>query len=189
MYRGARTMLEELGQGVLAASTSTDSAPVEVLAGDLPLAAEQLRRDDATLQALGETYLRATVAGLLAGVLVAMGEVSEAERASQTTRELSGPDDVDAQVLWRASLGRCRAIQRRMDEAISLTDEAVALTEDVSAPMLRAQALTDRAAVRAAAGRPDEARDDLAAAIALHEAKGNRLGAEALRTTSLDPAR
>jgi class 3 adenylate cyclase/tetratricopeptide (TPR) repeat protein len=189
MYRGAQTMLEELGQGVLAASTSTDSAPVEVLAGNLPLAAEQLRRDDATLKALGETYLRATVAGLLAGVLVAMGEVGEAERASQATRDLSGPDDVDAQVLWRASLGRCRAIQQRMDEAISLTDEAVALTDNVSAPMLRAQALTDRAAVRAAAGRLDEARTDLDDAVALHEAKGNRLGAEALRATSLDPAR
>ena len=180
-YRSAETMLVDLGQGVLAASTSTDSAPVEVLAGNHALAAEQLRRDDAALERLGETYLRATVAGLLAQVLVATGELEEAEQAARRADELAGPDDVDAQVLWRASVGRCRAAQGRMEEAIALADEAVRLTDDVAAPMLRAQALADRAMVRAAAGRAAESAADFTEAIALHEAKGDRLGSEAVR--------
>jgi hypothetical protein len=68
-----------------------------------------------------------------------------------------------------------------MEEAIILADEAVRLTDDVAAPMLRAQALADRAMVRAAAGRAAESAADFKEAIALHEAKGDRLGSEAVR--------
>ena len=80
LYRASAEVFEELGQAVLAASVSTDSAPIEVLASEPATAAEQLRRDDATLERLGETYLRATVAGLLASVLVGLGELDDAER-------------------------------------------------------------------------------------------------------------
>jgi tetratricopeptide (TPR) repeat protein len=117
----------------------------------------------------------------LAQVLVATGALEEAEQAAGRADELAGPDDVDAQVLWRASVGRCRAAQGRMEEAITLADEAVRLTDDVAAPMLRAQALADRAVVRAVAGRTAESGADFEEAIALHEAKGDRLGAEAVR--------
>ena len=186
MYRAAQAMLDELGQSVLAASTSTDSAPVEAMAGDLRLAAEQLRRDDAALEELGEAYLRATVAGLLAGVLVASGDFTGAEEAAMRARDLAGSDDIDAQVLWQSSLARCYIVQGRTGEAVDLADAAVALTADVAAPMLRAQALTDRAVVRSAAGRPEECRRDVEAAIALHIAKGNRRGTQAVRDLGLD---
>jgi tetratricopeptide (TPR) repeat protein len=186
-YRQARDMLEELGRGVLAASTSTDAAPVEVLAGDLDAAERMLRTDDADLEALGENYLRSTVGGLLARVLVMKGEFAEAERVAERTRTLAAADDVDAQVLWRSSLGRSYAAQGRSDEAVALAKEAVALTDDVAAPLLRADALTDLAVVLTAADRVDEARARFAEALAMHEAKGNRLGADELRkvTSSL----
>jgi class 3 adenylate cyclase/tetratricopeptide (TPR) repeat protein len=180
LYRGAATVFDELGQAVLAASVSTDSAPVEILAGEPGIAADQLRRDDATLEALGETYLRATVAGLLASVLVSLGELDEAERACERARSLAGPDDVDAQVLWRSSLARCRAATGGHAAAATLADEAVALTLEVSAPMLRAQAVADRAVVHAAAGRSDEAAADFEVSIQLRHAKGDRLGEAAL---------
>ncbi|MGH2446603.1 MAG: ATP-binding protein [Candidatus Limnocylindria bacterium] len=181
-YADARRMLEELGQSVLSAATSTDSAPVEVMAGDLATAEEQLRRDDAELKELGETYVRATVTGMLAHVLVLRGDRVEAERAALESRELAGPDDVDAQMLWRSSLARCRAAEGRHQDALELAAEAVALTSGVAAPLMRAQALADRAAVLNAAGRVDEAAADLAAALALHEAKGNLVGAEGVRS-------
>ena len=180
-YRQARDMLEELGQGVLAASTSTDAAPVEVLAGDLDAAERMLRADDVALEALGENYLRSTVAGLLARVLVMKGEFAEAERVAERTRSFAAADDVDAQVLWRSSLSRCYAARGRTDEAVSLANEAVALTDGVAAPILRAEALTDLAVVLAAADRVEDARARFAEALAMHEVKGNRRGADELR--------
>lgn len=187
-YGDARAMLVELGRSVLAASTSTDSARVEILAGDLPAAEAQLRRDYDELEELGETFLRSTVAGLLARVLVLRGDAEASERVAREAESLAGADDVEAQVLWRSALGRRRAIEGRFDEAILLTTRAADLTRDVAAPMLRAQALTDRAAVLSAAGRPDDAAADLAAALALHRSKGNRLGADAVRSLAAEPA-
>ena len=53
-YRRGRAMLEELGWVFLAALTSLDSGPIEMLAGD-PVAAEaELRADYETLDRLGE---------------------------------------------------------------------------------------------------------------------------------------
>lgn len=186
LYRDAGAVFEELGQAVLAGSVSTDSAPIEILAGNPQLAAEQLRRDEATLERLGESYLRATVSGLLAGVLASLGQIDEAEAAAERTRELAGQDDVDAQVLWRSALARCASARGAHERATALADEAVALTEEPNAPMLRAQALADRAAIHAAAGHQAEADADFAAATALHEAKGNRLGAEAVARARLE---
>ncbi|HEU4862467.1 MAG TPA: tetratricopeptide repeat protein, partial [Candidatus Limnocylindria bacterium] len=187
MYADARRMLEELGRSVLSASTSTDSAPVELLAGDLAAAEDQLRRDYAELEELGEAYLRSTVAGMLARVLVLRGAVDEAERIAVEVSRLASPDDVDAQVRWRSALGRCRSLQARHDDAIALLDDAVAMTDGVAAPLLRAQALTDRAVVLGAGGRTDEADGDFAAAIGLYEAKGNRVAAEAVRELAAGP--
>ncbi|HET8776403.1 MAG TPA: adenylate/guanylate cyclase domain-containing protein, partial [Candidatus Limnocylindria bacterium] len=186
LYRASRTMFEELGRSVLASSTSTESAPVEVLAGAFAAAERLLRDDYAALEAMGETFLRATVAGQLAHVLAAKGDISDAERAVADARKLAGADDVDAQVRWRAALALCRSGQSRHDEAISLATDAVALTSP-SAPVLRAQTLADRASVLRAAGRAADAEADLFAAIALHDAKGNRTAAATLRAQG-DPA-
>lgn len=177
----ARGIFEELGWSVLAASTSTDEAPVEILAGDLAAAEAALRRDHAALLALGETYLRSTVAGLLAHVLVERGEVVEARRIALEVSELAGSDDVDAQVLWRSALARAEALRGEHDRAMELADEAIDLLRNTVAPMMRAQALIDRAIVARLAGREAHARDDLDAALALLDAKGNHVGAAAVR--------
>jgi len=186
-YEGATGMFEELGRSVLSAAISTDSAPVEILAGDLEAAERQLRRDYAELESLGETYVRSSVAGMLAQVLVLKGEPEEAERIALETQALAGPDDVDAQVLWRSSLARCRALQGRHDEAGTLAGEAVELTRGGAAPLLEAQALVDRAVVAIAAGRTDGAAADLSAALAIHDAKGNRVGAATVRRLAAPP--
>ncbi len=176
----ARLMLDELGWKVLAASTSTDAAPVEILAGDLDRAEAALRADDAALEVLGETYLRSTVGGLLAHVLVERGQLDEAERVVGRVRALAGTDDVDAQVLWRASLGRCLAGRGRGAEGLALLDEALALLEGTAAPMMRAQTLAARSLVATSCGRHDQADADRREAIGLYEAKGNIVGAERL---------
>ncbi len=148
---------------------------------DDPVAAEALlRRDYDDLEALGETYLRSTVGGLLAYVLVTLDQPAEAEEIAVAVRDMAGPDDFDAHVLWRRALARRRAEEGRFDEAIALATEAVALTSD-AAPVMRAYALSDRAVVLSAAGQADAAAADASAAADLHEAKGNRVGLDAIR--------
>lgn len=186
-YASARDMLSELGPSVVLASTSLDAGPVEILAGDLEAAERLLRADYAELERLGESYLRSTVAGLLAHVLAAREELDEAERVASEARSLAGPDDTDAQVLWRTSLARCCSLRGAHADAVRLAEEAVALTDGTAAQLLRADALTDAGVVLARAGRGDEAAEALSQALALNEAKGNRVGAASVRSLTATP--
>jgi tetratricopeptide (TPR) repeat protein len=182
LYRGAQAMLNELGPSVLAASTSTDAAPIELLAGDVSTAEDLLRRDLAALGAMGETYLRSTVAGLLARTLILADRHDEAELLAVEVSEIAAPDDLDAQVLWRSALARCRARQGRLEEAITIASEAVEIARSTTDEVRKAETLVDRAAVLAAAGRPDQARADLANALGILQAKGDRLGLRAAQS-------
>ena len=60
----SREKVLELGLSVTGASMSIESTRVELLAGDPSAAAEDLRRDFETLDAMGETYFRSSLAGL-----------------------------------------------------------------------------------------------------------------------------
>jgi class 3 adenylate cyclase len=177
----ARRMLVELGPSVLAASTSTDAASVELLAGELGRAEGLLREDLDALEEMGETYLRSTVGGLLARVLALQERGREAELLADEVRALAAPDDVDAQVLWRAATSRVRSQEGRHDEALLLADEAVALTGTATAPVLIGQSLADRAYVRLHAGDRDGATQDIERAAALYREKGNHAGLQSLR--------
>ena len=55
MYRKSRASLEELGWAFLAAQTSFDSGPVEMLNGDLEAAEREPRSDYESLERMGET--------------------------------------------------------------------------------------------------------------------------------------
>ncbi|HUG47023.1 MAG TPA: adenylate/guanylate cyclase domain-containing protein, partial [Candidatus Limnocylindria bacterium] len=72
-YRAAQQMLVQLGHGVFAASTSLETARVELLAGDLQAAEELLRNDYAALESLGEKFVRSTIGALLARTLILKG--------------------------------------------------------------------------------------------------------------------
>ena len=78
LYRQARELLTELGPSIMASSTAIEGAWVELLAGNLELAEEQLRRDYAELTSLDETYYRATIAGWLARILFLRGDLAGA---------------------------------------------------------------------------------------------------------------
>lgn len=181
LAREATTMLTELGTSVLSASTSTDVAVVEMLAGDLEAAEAVLRRDLEALSAIGETYLRSTVGGLLARVLVLAGRHDEARELAEEVREIAADDDVDAQVLWRSALARAEAAAGAHERAVALASEAVEITRPTTDQLRRADALTDHAVVLAAAGRLEDARADFEAALALYEGKGDRVDAAAVR--------
>jgi tetratricopeptide (TPR) repeat protein len=177
LYRRALAMLNDLGPSVTAASTSTESSRVELLAGDLEAAERELRRDDVALAALGDRFYRSTVAAMLAGVLELRGDLDEAVRLSEVAEALSDEDDVVSQVLWRVARGRAYARRDRPAEAEALVVRAIELTGQTVDISLQADVLVDLATVLHLAGRDDEALPPLAEALALYERKGDLVSA------------
>ena len=177
LYRRAFAMLADLGPSVTAASTSTESSRVELLAGDVVAAERELRRDDETLAALGDRFYRSTVSAMLAGVLDLQGNLDEAERMSETSEALSDDDDVVSQVLWRVARARVRARQGRATEADELINRAIELTGQTVDITLQADVLVDRATILRLTGRDGETRDPLTTALALYERKGDLVSA------------
>jgi len=171
LAEGSRRMLLELGPSVAASATSTDSAQVELLAGEPAEAELQLVRDLDELDRFGERYFRSNVAGLLAHARIARGDLAGAEAAVRLAEELTEADDTEAQVLWRSALAKVRAGTGNREEALRLARECVdraAATVDL---LLQAQASADLAAVHAALGERDEAERALSDALRLYELK------------------
>jgi hypothetical protein len=109
----ATALLEDLGRRVLAAGTCYFAARVELLA-DEPVRAEEIARGALdTLEALGETVNSAVMATLLAESLCRQGRFDEAEAATDAGERLAWPDDLHAQVGWRAA--RAQACAGRGD--------------------------------------------------------------------------
>jgi class 3 adenylate cyclase/tetratricopeptide (TPR) repeat protein len=182
LARRSAAMLEELGVGILSSATSIDSARIELLAGDLDAAALDLRRDYDALTLMGERFLLSTVGGMLARVEYLRDQFTEAESLARVVRELSAPDDIDAQALWRSVLAMVLARAAAIDEAIALAQEAVTLRRQADAPVLLAEALEDFGEVLRFAGRDEEARSQRQQALALYEQKGDEVSAGRLRT-------
>ena len=177
LVRAARTVLDDLGVIVLAAATAIDSARVELLAGDLVTAERELRQAEETLTALGEKYLLPPLAAVLAQVVYAQGRADEAEQITRRTEELSDPDDVEPQALWRSVRAKVLAGRDLAGEAEQLAREAVRLMRTTDAPGMQADALLDLAEVLRRSAGADEARAVAVEAKALYESKGNTAAA------------
>ena len=161
LYRRGQTILAELGAGIDALTTSIDSSRVELLAGDLATAEAELRRDHDALEALGETYFRSTIAGLLAHVLLRAGRLDEASDFAATAEKISESDDLFSTVLWQTARARIRA-EAGDPEAVTLAESAAALA-------------------RGTADLELEADVNLREAFALYDRKGDRVSASAHR--------
>ena len=189
LYRRGKTMLDELGGGVDAASTSIDSHRVELLAGDVDAAVGELQRDYDTLIALDEAFFRSSIAGFLAGALVQAGELDEAVRYSEVAEGIGEADDLQTQVPWR--LARGIAFARRGKEEIgrALVEQAVELARVSEFPMLHAEALVALGTLRLELGDPQSLSEPpLREALALFEAKGDEVSAARIRELVAQPA-
>jgi predicted ATPase len=158
LYRRSRRTLEDLGAVVLAASTSLTSGRVELLAGNLQAAEEELRRDYEKLVELGELYYRPCVAVLLAQTMYAQGRYDEAQLLASAAVEVAAEDDIESQAMSRSVKAKLLALSREKDESVRLAHEAVTLlarTDDIPA---RTDALIDLAEVLSAVDEVDDAR-------------------------------
>src|SRR5262249_54379294 len=88
-YQRSRALLEEFGWLIEAALTSLDSAPVEMLAGDLEAAERELRKDYQTLEQMGERNYISTTAGMLAEVMYRQGRYQESAEFAGVCRGLA----------------------------------------------------------------------------------------------------
>jgi class 3 adenylate cyclase/ATP/maltotriose-dependent transcriptional regulator MalT len=186
MYVRARTLLEDLGAAVFAASTSLTSARVELLAGNATGAETELRRDYERLEAMGELYFRPLVAGLLAQVLFIRGAADEAQGFAATAEQLAADDDVELQALLRALRAHACAERGSMAEAVATAREGVAILPETEAPVIRAEALLGLAQLLDRAGDATGAEAVLDEAATLCAVKQMRVLAE--RTEALRAA-
>ena len=180
-YRKSRGMLEELGPTVMAMSTSTESARVELLAGDPRQAEVELRRDDAALAALGERYYRSTIQALLAEALFLQDRREEAMAASRLAEELADPEDTAVQIWWRTARAQVLAAEGRVDEAASLVDTAIGMARESGSPSFIGGALTARAVVLNLAGEQERSGPPLREALMQFELKGDLVSADRIR--------
>src|ERR671931_504439 len=180
-YRRARTVLEDLGSNVLAASLSLDSHAVELLAGDPAAAERELRRDYDALERMGEKYLLSTIAGLLAQALCAQGRYEEANQMCMITASVAAEDDAQSQALWRSVRGKVLAHRNGSgDQAVELAREAVEILRSTDAIVWQADALVDLAETLAATGDEAGTARVLDEAAALYELKGSSVVPRAL---------
>jgi ATP/maltotriose-dependent transcriptional regulator MalT len=184
LYRANAAKLAELQTGVTASSTSTDTARVEMLAGDLEAAEALLRRDLDALKAIDERYLLATVTGMLARALVAQAKDEEAAKFVGEAENLLTADDVDGQAIVRGAKARLMARAGKAKEAVSLAQEAVALRESSDYVVDHAEALLDLSVVMSTVGKHEDAKVAAGKARALARKKGNRAMLDLLDATS-----
>ncbi len=182
LYRGARATLEDLGAGVLSASTSIDSSRVELLAGDLAAAERELRRDYDALTAMGEKFLLSTIAGFLGHVEIEAGHLDAAGALADEVRDLAPPDDIDSQAMWRAVKARVVALEGQRDEGVALAREAVEISRRADAPRLQADMLVALAATEGACGHPSDANQHFSDALRLYEGKGDLISSARIRS-------
>jgi class 3 adenylate cyclase/tetratricopeptide (TPR) repeat protein len=182
LYRRSRASLEELGWKLHAANTSSASGPIELLAGD-PVAAErELRKDDEALERMGDRYYRSTLAGLLAEALYEQGRYDEAKELTIQSEEMSAPDDVSSQFLWRTIRAKVLAEEGQLAEAESLAREAVAIIRASEEPEAQGEALLTLAVILGRADRPADAEASGREALDLFVAKGNVVAEARART-------
>jgi tetratricopeptide (TPR) repeat protein len=163
----ARQTYRELGLRLAVAGLTQVSGPLELLAGNLEAAEQELREGLEIMEPVGSVGYQAA---LLATVLLRRGAADEAERLASIAQAESADDNIAAQVVWRGVKARLDADPLLAQEAVGVAD----LTDDLN---LRADALVNLAESFRLADAPDQAADALQRAVQLYEQKGNVVGA------------
>jgi ATP/maltotriose-dependent transcriptional regulator MalT len=176
-YRRGQAILQELGAGIDSSSTSIDSARVELLAGDLAAAEQELRRDHETLLALGERYYRSTVAAMLAEVLWRRGQLDAAAAFSAIAADISDEDDLLSQVTWRGAQAKVLASRGNLAAGEAMAREALGRVAETSDLVLHGDALLALASVVERQGNARESAALRQEAAGLYERKGDLVSA------------
>ena len=173
----SHSMLQDLGRRVTAAGMCYFAAEVELLAGDPGRAEEIARGALDTLNALAETANSAALGALLAEALVRQGRFEEAEALTETSARAAWPDDLHAQVGWRATRAQALAGRGEAARGEKLAREALAMLDGADDLDLCGNAFVALAVTLSGPERDAAYRE----ALGLYEAKGNLASAERVR--------
>jgi ATP/maltotriose-dependent transcriptional regulator MalT len=122
------------------------------------------------------------VDGLLSRVLYTLDRFDEADELALAVREMAIEDDVDAQALWRSVRAMLLARRGEVEDAITLSLEAIEMRRRSDAIVFLGDALTDFSEVLRFTGREDEVRAVRNEALRLYERKGDVVSAGRLRS-------
>ena len=181
-YRRGRLILEELGLRFDASTMSIDSGPIELLAGDLAAAEDELRKDYEALDAIGERNYISTIAGLLAECLYRQGRLDEARPFADMCQEVAAPSDVYSQYLWRGVKGKLLVRDGEAAAGVALAASGVSETRTSDDIEGQANALVFQAEAQLEAGLRADATGSAGEAIRLFELKGNVVSAVRARS-------
>jgi hypothetical protein len=173
--------MRELGEGINVASTGVDLLLVELLAGDLAGAEQEVKIDYDFLSQAGETYSLSTMAALLSRVVRDLGRDEQALEISLTAEQVSAEDDVESQARWRAARAPILARRGSLAQAEAMARQAVELSRQTDAPCLQGYCLSELAAVLGLADLSAQAASLRQEACALYAAKGDIVSAARLQ--------
>jgi class 3 adenylate cyclase/tetratricopeptide (TPR) repeat protein len=173
----SRRKAAELGMEVRRLGSAMEAGPIELLAGNVQAAVEQLREGYDGLGRLGETGFRSTVGTLLAEALERLGRDEEAEAVLRECEAIAQGDDFDPQARMRFVRARLLARQGDFAEAERLAREAVAIMDSTDYLDNIAHAYVALADVLAVTGRSGDAAQALTHAATLFERKGDLVSA------------
>lgn len=163
----------EAGQLIEATAYGMMAAFVETRAG-APAAAEAvLRRSLAELDRLGNRSYRGTMALKLADALASRGEYEEAATLCAEVRQTLNDDDLTDVIAADSLEGFLAAVAGSRADGEQLSDRAVGLAATIDLYEAKAGAYEWRARTLALVGKPAEAREAAATALAIYDAKGD----------------
>ena len=173
LNRMAERLIPDLGELLTVAADSISEGLVELLADNLEAAERALRRGYDALERRGITGARATIAAMLARVLLRLGRDDQAEELLEVCEKDSAEHQLDNQIKWRELRALVLANRGELEEAVRLAREAVDMALRSEQVNSQADAYFDLGVVLRAAGRPDEAIRAATRARELFEEKGN----------------
>jgi class 3 adenylate cyclase/tetratricopeptide (TPR) repeat protein len=169
----ARQDARDRGQALILGSSGMHEAEIELLAENPAGAADAALASVAHLEELGEHGWMSTTAGWAAEALYRLGRDDEAWALTDKADAAGADDDVITQMFIRQVRAKILARRGRYAEAERLARQAIALVEPTDMLDAHGTAHVDLAVVLSAAGRGEEAAQELRKARELFAEKGN----------------
>jgi predicted ATPase len=171
VHAGVETM-SELGRVVYAGGSRHWSGYVEVCAENWAAAEAEYRRSAEMLESIGERSYLSTSLAERAFALAKLGRTEEARTLAERAREYGTPDDAATQIVLRMALALAIRTDGDVPGATAVARDALAFADraEYSSERFRCRVLA--AEVLAAGGEVDAARDMVAEATSIAEARG-----------------
>src|SRR6266536_3464202 len=149
LYADSLALYEALGLRFRRAARAFIGAQIDLLAGRVDAAEQELRRAHETLVEMGDRSMRPIIAGYLADVLLVLGRDEDARELVDEAAATAGADDLVAHVVWRSVGARLAARAGEHELAATLAGEAADLAAGTDSLEVRAGAALAVAAVAA----------------------------------------